>query len=65
MKITSFEDYLRNVHAKQYEGLDDDMPDDFDSWVTNLDAEEMYELAKECVQELVEPQDYDSVMMKR
>lgn len=30
MKPKNFEDYLIDVHAKQYTGLDDEMPDAFD-----------------------------------
>jgi len=31
-----FEDFLRSVHAKQYTGTDDDMPDDYDEWVSEI-----------------------------
>ena len=37
MKNATFEDYLQECHAKQYEGLDDDMPDDYESWLQDLD----------------------------
>lgn len=47
MKTTTFEDYLKDIHAEQYEGLDDEMPDDFDSWFGNLDAQEMFDYAVE------------------
>ncbi len=34
--ILNFEEYLRDKHAKQYIGLDDDMSDDYDRWVCDL-----------------------------
>ena len=38
-KEKSFEDYLQDIHAKQYIGIDDDMPDDFNDWLCDLDIE--------------------------
>lgn len=29
----TFEDFLKNEHAKEYHGTDDDMPDAFDHWL--------------------------------
>ena len=43
MKYKDFEDYLQWKHAEQYHGLDDDMPDDYNSWLDNLDQEELIE----------------------
>lgn len=31
-----FEHYLRNVHADQYIGTDDNMIDDFEKWICDL-----------------------------
>jgi hypothetical protein len=42
-----FEDYLINVHAKQYVGTDDNMPDAFDDWLSNLDCQEIIEYTQE------------------
>ena len=42
-----FEKYLQSVHAADYHGLDDDMPDAYEAWVSQLDAEEMIELVNE------------------
>ena len=37
-----FEDFLKEKHASQCEGvMDDDMTDDFDNWLTALDQEEL------------------------
>lgn len=33
----TLEEYLIDVHAKQYVGLDDEMPEDFDNWIEQLD----------------------------
>jgi len=52
--MKSFKDYLRQIHAEQYEGLDDEMPDDFDNWFSNLDAQEMFDYANAWVVELLE-----------
>lgn len=41
MKYKDFEDYLQETHAQEYHGLDDDMPDAFDSWLAGLDIEEI------------------------
>lgn len=40
MKTKYFEDYLQDKHAAQYVGLDDEMPDDFNEWLQELDADE-------------------------
>ena len=32
---------LRDYHAKGYQGLDDDMSDDFDNWISDLSYEEI------------------------
>ena len=43
----SFEDFLVEKHSEQYVGLDDDMPDDCDDWISMLEAYEITELAEE------------------
>lgn len=43
--INKFEDYLKEVHAKQYQGLDDDMPDDYEHWLMHLEQEQLIEYA--------------------
>ena len=45
-----FEDYLMEVHAKQYTGLDDDMPDDYEKWVSELDCNDIIEYAGKAIQ---------------
>lgn len=40
-----FEDYLKDEHAKEYTGTDDDMPDDYDKWLGDLDGEEYIKYA--------------------
>lgn len=46
MKPQKFTSFLEEVHAEEYHGLDDDMPDAFDSWVSNLDGEEYIKFAE-------------------
>ena len=38
--MKSFRDHLREVHARQYRGTDDDMAEDFEDWV----AEDVWEI---------------------
>ncbi len=38
-----FEKYLEMVHAEDYHGTDDDMPDAFNDWLGSLDGEEYIE----------------------
>lgn len=35
---------LREEHAKDYSGLDDEMPDDFEMWLELLSQEELLEI---------------------
>lgn len=45
--MENFEDFLKEKHAEDYHGTDDDMPDAFDDWTTTLDADEFIEYANE------------------
>jgi hypothetical protein len=47
MTFKNFEDYLQNKHGANYAGLDDDMPDKFDTWLSELDGEEYINFADE------------------
>ena len=47
MKHQTFEDYLKQIHADQYEGLDDDMPDAFENWLTDLQVDDVIAYAEE------------------
>lgn len=44
--LTQFEEYLREIHAKGYTGLDDDMPEAFERWLANLDNSEIINYAE-------------------
>ena len=50
--LGEFEQYLQEIHADNYHGLDDEMPDAFNTWVSELDAEEMKEYEKEWSDEI-------------
>lgn len=52
MKQQTFEEYLQDRHAVQYHGTDDDMPDDFDQWVSELDPNKVIEYAERWGDEL-------------
>lgn len=47
MQIRSFEDYLKDIHAESYQGTDDDMPDSFDNWVTDLQIDDLIKYAND------------------
>jgi len=42
----SFEQYLQDKHAAQYQGLDDEMPDNFSEWLEDMGPDEMIEYAE-------------------
>jgi len=52
-ELPSFVDHLREAHARQYRGTDDDMADDFEVWVCG-DSELLMEEAKKWGKLLVE-----------
>lgn len=43
----TFEKFLENKFAEQYQGLDDEMPDAQNDWFDNLDVQEVIEYAEE------------------
>ena len=45
MKEIDFERYLQDKHADQYQGLDDEMPDNFNEWLEDMGPDEMITLA--------------------
>ena len=47
MNETPFEDFLKEVRAQNYMGVDDDMSDDFDEWLGDLSASELNKYAKQ------------------
>ena len=47
----TFDKYLQNIHAGQYHGTDDDMPDDFEAWLERLDKGEIMAIAERAVDE--------------
>lgn len=50
----SFSQFLAEVHARDYHGTDDDMPDAFDTWLSNLDIDTIIALADEFGQRCAE-----------
>jgi hypothetical protein len=42
----SFEDYLQDIHADQYQGLDDEMPEEFINWLEYSDVNDIIEHAQ-------------------
>jgi len=53
--MKSFEEYLQEIHSNQADGvLDDNMPDDFDNWLSELDTAEVMEYAESYGKELME-----------
>lgn len=39
--MKKFEDFLKEKHGEEYIGTDDDMPEAFDAWLTELTPDEM------------------------
>ena len=52
-KQITFEDFLSDKHADGYMGLDDDMPDSFDDWVSNLDVQEIIDYTEELLKTII------------
>ena len=46
-KKNMFEKFLQEVHARDYHGTDDDMPDAFDAWVSELEVDGVIKYAEE------------------
>ena len=49
-----FEDYLKEIHAKEYHGTDDAMSDAFEAWLMEWDTNEIMEHADEAMKQLNE-----------
>lgn len=43
----TFEQFLKEQHAIQYQGLDDDMPDGFENWLEGLNGSEYMEYGEQ------------------
>jgi len=41
----NFGQYLQDLHADNYMGNDDDMSDDYSNWITDIDIDELIDLA--------------------
>ncbi len=48
-----FENFLKEKHAEDYIGTDDDMPDDFENWLGGQSAEELIGFADEWTEKVV------------
>ena len=46
MSKNTFEDYLQDRHAAIYTGVDDDMSDHYDYWLSNLDTQNLIDYAE-------------------
>ncbi len=45
--MKNFEEYLNTLHAEQYEGLDDEMPEDFNNWLEQFDVNDILQMVKD------------------
>ena len=41
------EDKLQSVHAEDYQGLDDDMPEAYERWLVDLSYQELVDILEE------------------
>ena len=48
-KKLDFEDFLRDKHAKEYRGTDDNMIDDYENWLTKIFYEEYIDYANKFI----------------
>lgn len=60
-KEETFEDYLKNRHAQVYQGLDDEMSDDYDKWFTELQIDDVIQYANEHTEILLSQQKREMV----
>lgn len=42
----TFENYLKEIHAEDYHGTDDDMTDAFESWLVELQVDDLIQYAQ-------------------
>ncbi len=49
-----FEDFLKEEHAEDYHGTDDDMPDAFEAWVERLTMDELVDYGEKYGQAIYE-----------
>ena len=47
--VEDFEEYLKEIHGEQYRGIDDEMPDDYQNWRSDLTDEETEHYKKEWI----------------
>ena len=52
--MQNFENFLKEKHAEDYIGTDDYMADDFETFLENIDKEEMLQLADEWTKNVLE-----------
>jgi hypothetical protein len=45
--MQTFEQYLRDIHGAEYIGLDDDMPEKFETWLSNQDIDTLMDYAND------------------
>lgn len=52
--MQNFENFLKEKHAEDYMGTDDDMGDDFECFLEDIEKDEMLELADEWTKNVLE-----------
>jgi hypothetical protein len=50
-KSLAFEEFLKEQHAKDYHGTDDDMPDAYEAWLEQLGLDEIIQFADDALLE--------------
>ena len=63
----TFENYLQDIHAMNYMGNDDDMPEAFENWLSNLDTEELMNYADNAMTQHMSMSElkYKNMILKR
>jgi len=58
----TFEDYLAEIHAEDYQGLDDNMTDCFNDWLGELSVDETIIYANQYVKQAIASQRKESLI---
>lgn len=48
-EFKAFEEFLKYIHAQDYHGTDDDMPDAFEAWLEQLQLDDLLKYANQAI----------------
>jgi hypothetical protein len=47
MNLQTFEEYLQEKHMENYHGTDDDSPDAYEAWITDMQVDDLIQYGQE------------------